>query len=70
MSAGPCPKCGGAMTRGFIVGNTYHGRAVPTWYGGEPEPSAWQGLKISDRANFSVSSWRCDQCGLLENYAI
>ena len=58
------------MTRGFVVDNTYHGRAVPDWVEGEPEPSMWQGLKISDRAVYPVSSWRCNRCGLLENYAV
>ena len=57
------------MTEGYLLDNTYGGKTAANWVEGEPEKSLWSGLKTADRAVFEVTSWRCDRCGFLENYA-
>ena len=66
-----CPKCQGRMTEGFIVDSGDYGTAsVSTWQGGEPKKSFWTGLKQDKKAQIQVTTWRCDRCGFLENYAL
>ena len=66
-----CPKCQGRMTEGFIVDSGDYGTAsVSTWQGGEPKKSFWTGLKQDKKAQLQVTTWRCDRCGFLENYAV
>ena len=66
-----CPKCQGRMTEGFIVDSGDYGTAsVSTWQGGEPKKSFWTGLKQDKKAQLQVTTWRCDRCGFLENYAL
>lgn len=68
--AGPCPKCSGAMERGYVVDFGDGGQAkVSGWIEGEPEKSIWTGLKMKDRARYDVETWRCRRCGYLESYA-
>jgi hypothetical protein len=66
-----CLRCNGALEAGFLVD---HGdgnyRYTQTWIGGEPEKSFWTGLKTSNRAQYSIRTWRCSRCGLLESYAV
>jgi predicted nucleic-acid-binding Zn-ribbon protein len=66
-----CSKCGNSMEAGFIVD---HGHAnspqVETWVEGEPRKSFWSGLKISDRLQLPVTTYRCQTCGYLEAYAV
>jgi acetone carboxylase gamma subunit len=59
------------METGFIL-DLGHGnmRLVPTWVQGEPERSIWMGLKLGDRRNLEVRTYRCPECGLLESYAL
>jgi rubredoxin len=64
-----CPKCGGAMTDGFIVDKTYGGADVPRWVEGEPKKSIWVGLKLGGTKPIEVTTWRCRRCGYLESYA-
>jgi predicted nucleic-acid-binding Zn-ribbon protein len=66
-----CPKCNGGMEAGFIVDQTGDARArVETWVEGEPTKSFWTGLKLKDRQQLSVTTYRCDRCGYLESYAL
>jgi predicted nucleic-acid-binding Zn-ribbon protein len=65
-----CPKCSGEMEGGFILDHTNNASArVETWVEGEPTKSFWTGLKIKDRHQHSVTTYRCDSCGYLESYA-
>ena len=65
-----CPKCGGAMSDGFIVDkDSYGGRSVATWVEGQPKKSIWVGLRLGDAARFEITTWRCERCGFLESYA-
>lgn len=64
-----CPKCGAAMTEGFILDRTYGANTQQAWIEGTPEASFWSGLKTSDRAIYNVRAMRCADCGFLEFYA-
>lgn len=48
------------------VGNSIHN--VGKWHRGAPLLK-WWGLKVKKQDMLSVTSWRCNRCGLLENYA-
>ena len=65
-----CPKCSSAMEAGFIVDHKNDSARVETWVEGEPTKSFWTGLKIKDRQQLSVTTYRCDRCGYLESYAL
>ena len=65
-----CIRCNGAMEEGFVLDRGhYNARMVDTWVEGKPETSFWTGLKIDDRQTFEVRTFRCTECGYLENYA-
>lgn len=68
-NASQCPKCGGAMIRGFIVDKTHGGTAVPAWVEGEPRKSLWTGLKLRGRTRIEIATSRCRSCFFLESYA-
>lgn len=63
-----CPKCSGAMTQGYFVDATHHGRVVLHWGAGPPESSFWQGTKTPS-IKLPVGVFRCETCGFLECYA-
>ena len=70
MSILSCPRCSGTMEPGFVADKAHY--SVPEtqkWVEGAPEKSFWSGLKMKDRDVFAVTTYRCDQCGLLESYA-
>ena len=64
-----CPKCAGAMTRGFVVDATHGGTAVSSWVEGAPRKSMWTGIKVTGLARSEIAAWRCSRCGFLEHYA-
>ncbi len=66
-----CPKCHGVMEQGFIpdVGDA-NVRQTSKWYEGQPEKSFWVGVKTSGKRQFQVQSYRCENCGYLESYAV
>ena len=60
----------GAQRIGFVLDNAgEQGRQISSWIEGTPEPSFWAGLKLSDRKQIEIESWRCGRCGYLESYA-
>lgn len=65
-----CPKCQGAMVRGFIP-DFAHGAAsfVTSWHEGVPEKSFWRGTKASSWDGIPIGAFRCSACGYLEFYA-
>ena len=74
MSAGTnrCPKCNGAMVRGFTCQREGPNRVLSTWEEGEPEKVGWlfrQVRKVSPDKSVPVSVFRCSACGFLESYA-
>ena len=65
-----CIRCEGLMEEGFILDRGhYNAKMVNTWVEGEPVKSFWSGIKTSDRQRFEVKTFRCTECGYLENYA-
>ncbi len=65
-----CPKCTGSMTEGFIVDHGSHGTAnVSTFQSGQPSVSFWTGLKQDEKQQIAVTTFRCNRCGYLENFA-
>jgi predicted nucleic-acid-binding Zn-ribbon protein len=67
----PCPKCGNTMEAGFIVDHGHlNTTQVETWVEGEPKKSFWAGVRIGDRQQVPVTTYRCQGCGYLEAYAV
>ena len=68
---GHCVKCGGTQDLGFLLemahGNSY---SATKWVAGVPEKSFWWGLKVEGKAQYSVQTYRCRNCGYLESYAL
>ena len=64
-----CPKCQASMTEGFVVDNVYGGQSVSGWVEGTPKRSFWFGLELGGKTPFEISTWRCGNCGFLEDYA-
>jgi predicted nucleic-acid-binding Zn-ribbon protein len=66
-----CPKCESAMETGHILNATYS-RAwwtLSQWIEGLPEKSLWYGLRIKGRRVYTITAYRCVNCGYLEFYA-
>jgi hypothetical protein len=58
------------MAEGYVIDVNQHSvRSVSTWVEGAPEKSFWLGLKLGNRAQYKVQTWRCGRCGFLESYA-
>ncbi len=65
-----CPKCQGLMEEGFILDRGhYDTKRVNTWVEGEPVKSFWSGIKVKDKQQFQLKTFRCANCGYLESYA-
>jgi hypothetical protein len=63
-----CHRCGGRMTEGFVLDHTQGGYKQSTWVEGPAEKSVWVGLKLKGRKKIPMTSYRCERCGLVENY--
>lgn len=65
-----CAKCGGSVSSGFIVDMGDGGSAnVSQWQDGEPRRAWYGGVKLPKGEQIKVTTYRCDRCGYLENYA-
>ena len=65
-----CAKCRSRMVEGFIADYTNGAILRPSdWVEGEPVKSFWTGTKISDKQQYKVKTFRCENCGYLESYA-
>lgn len=69
MRSHTCPKCGGAMAEGYLLGNVQGYHTATDWIAGAPVKSIWTGLKLGGRTKHKVQTWRCARCGFLESYA-
>lgn len=66
-----CVKCEGLMEEGFIVDRgDYEYKTVNTWVEGKPVKSFWSGIKVDDKQQIKVRTFRCANCGYLESYAV
>jgi Domain of unknown function (DUF6487) len=61
-----CPKCGGAMTEGFILDRVSGGDRQSRWIEGTADPSFWTGIKTSGLKQYKLTAYRCDGCGFVE----
>ena len=70
MSEIVCAKCGGGMQEGFTLAEAEGGRPVGKWIQGDPQvPWTRFGVKIAERAQYPIQTYRCVKCGYLESYA-
>jgi hypothetical protein len=72
MTSPKCPKCKVdppiEMEEGFLLDNDATAKQAQ-WVLGKPEASFWGGLKVAPKDRYFVRSFRCTQCGFLEDYA-
>lgn len=65
-----CLRCQGPMEPGFVVDRGHaNSQQQQQWVEGAPERSFWTGLKTKGKEQHTVTTYRCDRCGLLESYA-
>jgi hypothetical protein len=70
-----CPKCKGTMTKGFIVDRTGPLSAIvqafmqAQWAEGEPKLGLF-GVQVGGRRLYRITTYRCEKCGYLEDYAV
>jgi len=68
MRSNPCPKCQGSMSEGFVLTERHSLPNLLSWSRGTPRKS-WWGVKPGEGKPIEISTWRCQRCGFLENYA-
>lgn len=68
MRSNQCPKCQSAMTEGFILTERSSAQTLLSWSRGIPR-KGWFGVKSGEGKPIEISTWRCQRCGFLENYA-
>ncbi|GAA4050834.1 hypothetical protein [Parerythrobacter jejuensis] len=69
MRSRTCGKCGGRMAAGALVTPTQGGFQPAGWLAGALE-KGWFGIpKVNKKDLREVLTYRCDRCGVLENYA-
>ena len=61
-----CARCGGKLQEGVLMGI----HAAPlSWAEGEPEFGVFGRVKVDEKREFKVSTFRCVVCGHLESFA-
>ena len=68
MRSNACPKCQGSMSEGFVLTERSSLPTLLSWSRGTPR-KGWFGVKQSKDKPIEISTWRCQRCGYLENYA-
>jgi len=61
-----CPKCGGSMREGYILGTVF--KDEPRWIEGKPTRSFLTRFKTIGKEQYHLTTHRCDRCGFLESY--
>jgi hypothetical protein len=65
-----CLRCRGPMERGFVLDRGHMDSLdLQKWVEGSPERSWWRGIKTHGKESYKVQTFRCERCGLLEEYA-
>jgi len=64
-----CIECGGQMETGYVPDHSYGQWVHPSWVAGKPERHWIAGMKIKAPHRYPLTSWRCEDCGLLKFYA-
>jgi hypothetical protein len=58
------------MQEGFILDRSYDRQRIGLWVSGRPEKSVFlENVKIAGKEQYEIQSFRCTQCGYLEEYA-
>lgn len=66
-----CPYCKRAMDEGFVIDRGHHSSAnVQQWAEGEPVKHWFHGIQAKSKERKEVRSYRCPDCGLLQDYAL
>jgi hypothetical protein len=65
-----CTRCHAQMESGWVADYTHGGIQRENWSPGEPQPSAWTGLKVEKDHVIPITTLRCPKCGYLESYAM
>ena len=65
-----CPFCKVPLEPGYVLDRTAPkaGRAAE-WISGAPQVSLLWGVETGGHKRREIESWRCTQCGLLQEYA-
>ncbi len=59
------------MEEGFIIDRGDNDvKRVNMWVEGTPVKSFWTGIKVKDKQQLKIKTFRCANCGYLESYAI
>ena len=64
-----CHKCGGRMAIGWVAAYGGSGYKQQQWIEGAPEISQWTGVKTKGKETHLIDTYRCERCGLVEQYA-
>jgi len=68
--ASRCPKCQGAMEKGYVADLSYGAVMQSAWTPGVPIPRRiFGGIKRNRSGNIPIVTFRCQSCGYLEAYA-
>lgn len=70
MTTKTCPKCRGKMDPGFVLDRNRFEDRQGTWIEGTLELNMWTGTAKSKKEQIPVTTYRCDNCGYLESYAL
>ena len=65
-----CPHCRERMEVGIMLDKSRNRIEITEWLEGTPETSFWTGLKTKGKARYTILSYRCPRCGLLQDYAL
>ncbi len=64
-----CQKCGGSMTKGFVMELPTGKPAVTKWVEGDIEKSLLTGIKFLGKRQIPLTTYCCENCGYIESYA-
>ncbi|MCW4461861.1 hypothetical protein OK349_09070 [Sphingomonas sp. BT-65] len=56
------------MIEGFVLTERHDMPVLPGWSPGVPR-KGWFGVKQGKDKPIEITTWRCQRCGFLENYA-
>jgi hypothetical protein len=65
-----CRNCNGRLEEGHVLDEGYGARFAARWQPGTPKKSWIGGVKADKKSLLEIRSFRCEKCGLLENYAL
>ena len=64
-----CRHCDVDMLMGFTLYIGRNGRGVSRWVKGLPDSDFFFGIKTRNKEQGQIQTFRCPECGYLENFA-